>query len=551
MVLSNFFGPVLFAKGIGARRRRQFAGCFSALLLAACGSGGAPIETAPAGPSLGGVVADEPRAAYVGRDILAAGGSAADAAAAMYFTMSVTLPSRASLGGGGVCLVFDPKSREAQALEFLARAPTRLSPGADRPSAIPGAVRGFYSLHARYGRLRWSQVMVPAENLARFGAPVSRAFAEDIRQVSAAVMAQPAARRALSTDDGRGIVGEGDRLAQNDLASVLARIRVDGPGDFYGGITARKLIEGARAAGGPIEANDLEGYQPVWNPALEIKTDGRTAYFPPPPPMGGAVAAEMWAMLVAHDRFENADPGERAHLLAETAARAAVERARWQPLVGTAGFDAKSIISRTHTEALMDDYRPDAHTPASTFPGAARPTPENPAAASFIAVDVTGLAVACAVTANNLFGTGRIAEGTGIVLASAPGPGGRGATALGPMIVGDGKQFIFAASASGGQVAPTAMVATAARTLLDDAPLAEAVAAARVHGGVAPDMTFVEQSADPEIVAGLGARGHKVALTPAIGHVAAASCPMGSPDDPGSCAFVSDPRGAGLAVRAE
>lgn len=497
------------------------------------------------------MVADEPRAAYVGRDILAAGGSAADAAAAMYFTMSVTLPSRASLGGGGVCLVFDPKKREAQAVEFLARAPAHLASGADRPAAIPGGVRGFYSLHARYGRLRWSQVIVPAENLARFGVPVSRAFADDISQVSAALMAQPAARQAFATSDGRGIVGEGDRLIQNDLASVLARIRVDGPSDFYGGATARKLIEGARAAGGPIDAGDLEGYQPVWRPALKVKTDGRMAYFTPPPPMAGVVAAEMWAMIVAHDRYEDADPGERAHLLAETAVRAGADRTRWQPLVGTADFDPESTVEKTNTEALMADYRPDAHTPAATFGGVNQPMPENPAAASFIAVDVTGLAVACAVSPNNLFGTGRVADGTGIVLASMPGPGGRGATALGPMIVGDGKQFIFAASASGGQVAPAAMVATAARTLLDDDSLAEAVGAARVHAGATPDIAFVERNAGPEVVAALNSRGHKVALTPTIGHVDAVSCPEGSPNDPGACAFVSDPRGAGLAVRAE
>ena len=152
--------------------------------------------------------------------------------------------------------------------------------------------------------------------------PVSRALADDLDQVAAALMAQAEARCGVRRSRAAASPAKGDRLVQNDLASVLARIRSEGPGDFYGGRTARKLIEGAAAAGGSIDPMDLASYEPVWRPAIVVEGDGMSAHFPPPPPTAGAVAAQMWAMLVARDRYEDADEVERAHLLADATARA-------------------------------------------------------------------------------------------------------------------------------------------------------------------------------------------------------------------------------------
>ena len=49
---------------------------------------------------LGGIAADDPAAALAGRNVLAAGGTAVDAAGAAGFIMAVTLPSRVGIGGG-------------------------------------------------------------------------------------------------------------------------------------------------------------------------------------------------------------------------------------------------------------------------------------------------------------------------------------------------------------------------------------------------------------------------------------------------------------------
>ena len=76
--------------------------------------------SAPAIQTSGVVVGDEPYAVTAGRTILSQGGSAADAATAMFFALSVTYPVSAGLGGGGVCIASD--NGRMQEFDFLPRA---------------------------------------------------------------------------------------------------------------------------------------------------------------------------------------------------------------------------------------------------------------------------------------------------------------------------------------------------------------------------------------------------------------------------------------------
>ena len=506
---------------------------------------------------LGGVAVDEPRASLVGRDILSSGGSAADVAVAVSFALSVTLPSSASLGGGGVCVVHDAESNTTESLDFLPAVPKRISARAVRPVAVPGTVRGLALLHAKYGRLPWSQLVSPAESLARFGNQVSRAFASDLDRIPPAMKAAPGILRIFGLGQGGRLIREGDFLKQLDLSAVLSRIRTHGAGDFYTGLTGRRFAAAVAKAGGGLSLNDLRSYTPRWRPTLEIPYVKSTQFhFPISAGPSGVLMAQMIGMLIENGDWENASPAERKHLMAEIASRAFSYRKRWLRNGGGNAVEPAKLVSEESIKSLIAGFREERHTPGGTANSSPGAPPGNSTGTGFVVVDREGSAVACGLTLNNLFGVGRAASDMGIILAALPGPGGRGPDSLAPMLLISKffNVFYFGAAASGGPVASSALAGVTAGTLLGRTgeSLEGALNAKRVHNNGDPDLTYFEQGMTSAVVEDLSKRGHRLSPTESMGLVNAIFCPTGVPSDEVlSCEARVDPRGFGLAAGAE
>ena len=130
-----------------------------AAFLAACGSDEPPEgQIGHLSDNFGATVSDEPRSAQIGRDILSSGGNAIDAVVATYFALAVTYPGAATLGGGGICVAFQGENDKPATIDFR---PTLYQAGG-RAVMIPGSVRGMFALHARFGRLNWEGLLLPA-----------------------------------------------------------------------------------------------------------------------------------------------------------------------------------------------------------------------------------------------------------------------------------------------------------------------------------------------------------------------------------------------------
>lgn len=245
------------------------------------GKRGLPADLKISSGAFSAVAADESRAAEVGRDILLAGGNAADAAVAMYFAMAVTLPSAASLGASGACIVHNDKTKAAEAFVF----PPIAAPGTigGQPFTVPSGVRALTLMHVRHGALRWEATVAPAERLARFGVPVSRALARDL-QTSGAMLGG----RAF----GGGALAEGSTLTQPELAGTLAGIRQRGGADFFQGQMARTLSDQISQMGGSLPVEVLRSAVPQASaPMTESYGFRRRVYVAPAPAAGASALA--------------------------------------------------------------------------------------------------------------------------------------------------------------------------------------------------------------------------------------------------------------------
>jgi len=290
-----------------SRRQLRNLGLAITFVLAACGgsetsnenltnptgkvAGKAPLNALiGAGSSFAAVSADEGRAAEVGRDVLSAGGNATDAAVAMFFAMSVTLPSAAGLGATGACVVHDSKTRQGESFVFAPVA----APGSINgvTIAVPVAVRAVTLMHVRHGQMRWEALVAPAERLARVGIPVSRALARDLQEGARTLGADSEARRIYGRGSGTAVT-EGDNWVQLDLASTLGILRQRGGPDFFAGSFARTLSDQVSRMGGSLTLESLRNAAPMAGPPLSQDYRGFKVYVAPSP-MAGARALAGW-----------------------------------------------------------------------------------------------------------------------------------------------------------------------------------------------------------------------------------------------------------------
>ncbi len=226
------------------------------------------------------VAAGHPATARVGHDVLVAGGSAADAVAAMILAGCVAETIFTGLGGGGFATVYSADSGSVDCLDFFAAVPgldgTRPGPGrairvrfgavpvpyeVGGPTvAVPGTPAGVAALHDRFGRLPWHRIVAPAERLARQGVAFPAAHAALLPDIAPAMLLGDGIAAYSDPATGR-LLSAADLLHHPGLADTLADYRVHGPVALMAGPDAEAMVAAVRADGGALSMEDLAAYR--------------------------------------------------------------------------------------------------------------------------------------------------------------------------------------------------------------------------------------------------------------------------------------------------
>ena len=448
-----------------------------------------------------GVAAGHPATAEAGAEILADGGSAADAAVAACLASCVSETVMTGLLGGGHAIYLDAVSGVVENLDCFIAVPGLGAPprrpelvelevpfGAElvhyavgpASCGVPGVPAGLDALWRRFGKLPWPRLCEPALALARTGVEMLPAHAACLEML-APVMTMNEGAAIYSP--GGSLLRTGDTLQQPGLVSALETVADEGPLSAYSGAIADALLDLVRARGGLVTGDDLASYEPRWSEPLSFA-------------------------------YAGADVLTRAGLWPISTPLAALPPLRGLDEAGRAVALARALLGASDT----------GHTTNVT------------------AVDAEGSA--CVLTTSLGLGSGDFLRGLDLHLNSMLGetdllrgeldPGARMASMMAPTVaLSAAREPVLAAGAAGGTRLRSALVQVVAGVLEEGLDVAAAIARPRLHP--VGELVHVEPGFGPDVVEALEADGFDVREWPGQHHYfggVSAITPSGAAADP-------------------
>ncbi len=319
----------------------------------------------------GMVATSQPLCTNVGLDILKNGGNAIDAAIACNACLGLMEPTGCGIGGDLFAIVWDAKSQKLYGLNGSGRSPKSLtrewlienghesipSHGA-LPISVPGAVKGWYDLHDRFGEMPMSEILQPAINYARSGFPVSELIAYYMGRSGPFLSKYP---NFAETYLPSGKMPEkGDIFKNPYLANTYEKIAKGGADAFYKGQMAKTIAGHVQDQGGFLSEEDLASHKSEWIEPVSTNYRGYDVWELPPNGQGIA-ALQILNILEGYDIAAlGFDSPEYLHLFTEAKKLAFEDRAKYYADPDFNEIPVEDLISKAYADqrrTLIDENR--------------------------------------------------------------------------------------------------------------------------------------------------------------------------------------------------
>ncbi len=275
--------------------------------------GGANIASAQESPTPRrphAVVSAHTLATDAGMEMLARGGTAADAAVAVAAILSVVEGWFSNVLGGEIWgMYFQAPTQELTTLDAVGPVGMNVdvsayeaiadTPGAHQ-SILPGSWDGWMLWLDRFGRLDLGSVLAPAIRIAREGFPASALMIDWLKRLEDDVRAAPEAARTYLPQG--AMPSTGDTITIPDLATTFERLAqayttstgatrsdaIRAARDYYyRGPLAEEVVAWIAANGGYLTLEDFANFEASIVPPISIDyTDAVTVYQCPPNSQG-------------------------------------------------------------------------------------------------------------------------------------------------------------------------------------------------------------------------------------------------------------------------
>jgi gamma-glutamyltranspeptidase / glutathione hydrolase len=236
-------------------------------------------------------VTANPLATQAGCNVLAAGGTAADAAVAVQAVLGLVEPQSSGLGGGAFMLHYNASTKQVQSYDGRETAPAaatedylryisaenRTAPlptlgtgatglflstkASGRSIGTPGAVRMLELAHQDHGRLAWKGLFDPGIKLATDGFSISGRMAAAISGARNDLLRDPeAAAYFLNADFSPKALGT--NIKNPSYAATLNSLAQGGANAFYTGDIAKSIVDKIKVSTGGVNASTTVAITP-------------------------------------------------------------------------------------------------------------------------------------------------------------------------------------------------------------------------------------------------------------------------------------------------